>query len=447
MKLTFPETFTWGAATSAYQIEGAWNEDGKDPSIWDDFTRRPGTILDGSTGDNACDHYHRYEEDISLLAGIGCNAYRFSISWPRVMPSGKGKINPKGVDFYGRIIDRLLEEGITPFVTLFHWDLPSALQEEGGWTVRDTAKRFAEYAEKMTRLFGDRVDHWITLNEPISVAGSGYASGEHAPGRRNPVKLFQAAHFLLLGHGLALRAMRNAAPPGRELTIGMTNAFSPVYPREKRDEHVVARISAFINKLFMDPIYRGSYPKEIRPLIYFFNRKIRQEDFDSIRAPVDFIGVNHYSRFIARRTFLPFIGFKLLRPVYENVVFTDMGWEIYPPGFYRIIDWIRKEYNDPVIYITENGAAFEDDPVDGKVKDAHRIAYLRSYLHELHRALKEGADIRGYFVWSLLDNFEWKFGYSKRFGLIYVDFETQERIPKESSRWYARVCRNNYVES
>ncbi len=445
MKVTFPDTFTW--ATSAYQVEGAWNEDGKGPSIWDEFTRRPGTILDGSNGDNACDHYHRFDEDISLLAGIGCSAYRFSISWPRVMPDGKGRVNRQGSDFYSRVIDRLLEKGITPFVTLFHWDLPSALQQEGGWTVRDTAKRFAEYAEKMVRLFGDRVDHWITVNEPISIAGSGYASGEHAPGIRNPVKLFQAVHFLLLGHGMALRAMRNAAPPGRELTIGIANAFSPVYPRKKRDEHVVARISAFINKLFMDPIYRGSYPKEIRPLIYLFNRKIRQGDFDIIRTPVDFVGLNHYSRFIARRTFLPYIGFRLLRPVYKNVVFTDMGWEVFPKGFHRIVTWVSKEYRYPPIYITENGAAFQDVPVNGVIEDRNRIAYLRSYLRELHTAMQEGSDIRGYFVWSLLDNFEWRYGYTKRFGLIYVNYETMERTPKESARWYSRVCRSNTIES
>lgn len=447
MKLYFPEKFLWGTATSSYQIEGAWNEDGKGPSIWDEFTHRGGTIVDDATGDEGCDHYHRYREDIEHISRMGCGAYRFSISWPRVMPSGKGSINPKGTDFYGRLIDLLLEKGITPFTTLYHWDLPYALEEEGGWINRDTAKYFADYAANMVRLFGDRVSNWITLNEPISVAGGGYGSGDHAPGYRHPIKLFQAAHMLLLGHGLAVRAMRSESGSLKGLNIGITNAFSPVYPERKRDENVVARISAFLNKLFMHPIFRGEYPREISWLVSLLNRKIRSSDFDIISEPVDFIGLNHYSRFLARRTLLPFIGFKLLRPVYENVVFTDMGWEIYPPGFYRIIDWIRKEYNDPVIYITENGAAFEDDPVDGNVKDAHRIAYLRSYLHELHRAIQEGADIRGYFVWSLLDNFEWKFGYSKRFGLIYVDFETKERIPKESSRWYAKLCRNNYVES
>ncbi len=437
-RINFPAGFVWGTATSAYQIEGAWNKDGKGPSIWDDFSHTPGNIEDGSTGDLACDHYHRYREDIGLMTAMNCNAYRFSISWPRVIPEGRGQINGKGADFYDRLIDSLLEKNITPFVTLHHWDLPSALQKRGGWTHRKTARYFAEYAEQMARLYGDRVRYWITLNEPISIAGSGYGGGVHAPGRKSPVRMFQAVHFLLLGHGLAVQAMRSSA---RNINIGITNAFAPVYPQRVQDERIVARISAFLNEMFMDPIFKGRYPKEIAWIIKLLNRKIRHRDFKTIAEPIDFIGVNHYSRLIARRTFLPYIGFKVLKPVYENVVFTDIDWEVYPPGFYRVLKWIHKTYDAPVIYVTENGAAFQGFFEGGRIDDSKRIDYLESYLAYLHRALAEGVDIRGYFVWSLLDNFEWQYGYTTRFGLVYVDYETQKRIIKESGHWYADVCR------
>lgn len=443
MDLYFPKNFIWGTATSSYQIEGAWDEDGKGPSVWDEFSHKTGTILDGTTGDTACDHYHRYDEDIELMYRLGVGAYRFSVSWPRIFPKGSGKLNPKGAAFYDRLIDTLLEKGITPFVTMYHWDLPLALERKGGWTSRDTTKRFAEYASTLVRLFGDRVSRWVTINEPISIAGSGYGSGDHAPGYRNPVKLFTAAHFLLLAHGMAVQAIRDTAS---NLEVGISNAFSPIYPEKKRDENIVARISAFMNKLFMDPIFFGRYPREIRRLVHLFNRKIRAADFDYINVPIDFIGLNHYSRFIAKRTLLPFLGFRLLKPMYENVVFTDMGWEIYPPGFYRIIRWLRDEYNNPPVYITENGAAFSDQAQNGAVVDERRISYLRSYLQQLHRAIRHGSDIRGYFVWSLLDNFEWKYGYSKRFGIVHVDFTTLKRSLKKSAHWYSSVCRNNYIE-
>ncbi len=443
-KIEFPENFIWGAATSAYQIEGSWNKDGKAPSIWDDFTHRPGTIIDGSTGDVACDHYHRFEEDINLLSALNCQAYRFSISWSRVIPRGTGSLNSRGVDFYNRLIDGLLERGITPFITLFHWDLPSALEEKGGWLKRSIVNAFTEYTDKMVDLFHDRVKHWITLNEPISVVGAGYGGGAHAPGYRNPLKVLQAAHFLLLSHGKAAQLIKRKDP---SLKVGIANAFSPVYPQNKRDEKVVARISAFLNKLFLDPILKGSYPVEIEILIRLLNRTIRVRDFSEISAPVDFIGVNHYSRYIARRTLLPFLGFRFLRPVYDHVVFTDINWEVYPPGFYRILMWLKHEYNNPPVFITENGAAFGDEVKKGEANDQRRIAYLASYLHYLHRAMKEGADIRGYFVWSLLDNFEWQYGYTQRFGLVHVDYETQMRTIKKSGYWYAKVCSNNYFLS
>ncbi len=438
----FSPSFIWGTATSAYQIEGAWNKDGKAPSIWDHFTHQKGAIQDGSTGDVACDHYHRFEEDVDLISRLQIGAYRFSISWPRVIPGGTGRVNQKGVDFYSRLIDSLLERGIEPFITLFHWDLPLALEHRGGWTSRETIKAFEEYAVKMVRVFGDRVRHWITLNEPISITGAGYGAGVHAPGYKNPLKLFQAAHFLLLAHGNTVRHMK--AEDSR-LRVGIANAFSPIYPQKKRDEHVVARVSAFLNKLFMDPILKGRYPKEILPFIKLLNRKIRPNDFDKIATPVDFIGVNHYSRYIARRTLLPFIGFRFLKPVYENVVFTDIDWEIYPPGFYRILTWLKEEYDNPPIFITENGAAFNEPVEHGKINDIRRIQYLQSYISYMHKALQEGSDIRGYFLWSLLDNFEWQYGYTKRFGIVHVDYDTQERIIKESGWWYANLCSGNVL--
>lgn len=439
----FPDNFIWGTSTSAYQIEGGWNEDGKGLSIWDEFTHRKGTIEDRSTGDVACDHYHRYEEDIQLLKTLGCHAYRFSLSWPRVIPNGIGSVNEKGVAFYDRLLDSLLEQGTTPFITLYHWDLPLALEKRGGWTSRVTAHAFVDYATAMVERFKDRVSHWITLNEPISVVGAGYGAGVHPPGKRNPVKVMKAAHFLLLAHGMASRAIKSI---DGSLKVGIANAFSPVYPQEKRDEHVVARVSAFLNKLFMDPILKGEYPLELELLIRLLNRSIRPKDFDTIAAPLDFIGVNHYSRYIARRTFLPFIGFRFLKPVYENVVFTDIDWEVYPPGFYRVLRWVREEYNNPPVFVTENGAAFRDSKRNGSIQDLKRISYLTSYLTYLAKALSEGSNVRGYFVWSLLDNFEWQYGYTRRFGIVHVDFKTLERTIKQSGYWYARVCRNNRIE-
>jgi beta-glucosidase len=438
MTASFPPGFIWGTATSAYQIEGAWNEDGKGPSVWDEFVRKPGKISDGSTGDLACDHYHRFEKDLDILATLGIPAYRFSLSWPRVLPDGTGRLNERGVDFYNRLIDGLLERDITPFITLFHWDLPLSLEERGGWTRRDTSRAFGEYAAKMGRLFGDRVRNWITLNEPISVVGAGYGAGVHAPGYRNPVKLAAAAHFLLLGHGLAVSALRSEVKWAR---IGITNAFSPIYPKEKRDEKTVARLGAVINRFFMDPLFKGSYPYDFNWLLRLLNRRIRTGDMRIISRDIDFIGVNHYSRLIARRTFLPFIGFRILRPMYENVVFTDFDWEVYPPGFHRILTWIAEEYDNPPIIVTENGAAYNDAPVDGIVHDEKRIGYLEAYLRHLHAALEEGVNVMGYFVWSLLDNFEWQYGYSKRFGMVHVDFDTLERTIKQSGWWYSRICR------
>lgn len=462
--LEFPSNFLWGVSTSAYQIEGGWNAGGKGPSIWDDFSKQPGKILDGSSGEIAADHYGRMDEDVALIAGLGCRSYRFSISWPRVFPSGYGRMNPQGLDFYDRLVDRLCAADIEPMVTLYHWDLPSALQREGGWTKSSVVDRFADYTETVVRRLGDRVPRWITLNEPIAVVGAGHLAGTHAPGIRNPVAAAKALHHLMMAHGAAVQRIRGLAPQAQ---VGIANAFTPVYPlHSRRDARVADLISSALNRLCMDPILSGHYPKRLKWLLRLLNRKTRSEDFDLMQEPIDFIGVNHYSRYIARRTLLPFFGFRLMRPSYDNVLFTDFDWEIYPEGFYDVLTWIRDNYGDIPLIITENGAAFNDpqavsstndpsrktgsndsDPTgEGLiVEDQRRIEFLRKYLTALHRAMQKGVDVGGYFVWSLLDNFEWAHGYGKRFGLYSVDTLTGGRIPKRSALWYRRVCRTGVV--
>jgi beta-glucosidase len=462
--LKFPSQFLWGVSTSAFQIEGGWNADGKGPSIWDDFCRRPGVITDGSSGEVAADHYQRMDEDVALVSALGCRSYRFSISWPRVFPEGDNRINPQGMDFYDRLIDRLCDAGIEPMVTLYHWDLPSALQREGGWAKRSIVARFADYTEAVVRRIGDRVPRWITINEPVSIVGAGYLAGAHAPGVRNPMAAARVLHHLLLSHGAAVQRIRSLAPQAQ---VGIANSFSPVYPlHSRRDAHAADLVSSALNRLCMDPILLGHYPKRLNWLLRLLNRKIRPGDFDLMQEPIDFIGVNHYSRYIARRTLLPFIGFRLMRPSYENVLFTDFDWEIYPEGFFDVLTWIRDTYGNIPLIITENGAAFDDQLDDaaitargGKanpdnpdvagesvvVEDQRRVEFLREYLTALHRAMQNGVDVRGYFVWSLLDNFEWAHGYGKRFGLYSVDYQTGRRTPKRSALWYRSVCTTGMV--
>lgn len=443
--LVFPSSFLWGVSTSAFQIEGGWDADGKGPSIWDEFCRRPGAITDGSTGEVAANHYRRMDEDVGLIAALGCSSYRFSVSWPRVFPEGDRRMNPLGMDFYDRLVDRLCAADIAPMVTLYHWDLPAALQREGGWARRAVVTRFADYTEAMVRRLGDRVPRWVTINEPLSVVGAGYLAGAHAPGVRNPVAAARVVHHLLLAHGAAVRRIRALAPNAQ---VGIANAFSPVYPMRSRDARVANLISSALNRLCMDPIFLGHYPPQLSWLLRLLNRGIRPGDFDLMREPIDFIGVNHYSRFIARRTLLPFIGFRLMRPVYENALFTDLDWEIYPDGFFDILTWIRDTYGNPPLIVTENGAAFDDRP-DGTavVEDQRRVDFLRDYLTALHRAMERGVDVRGYFVWSLLDNFEWAYGYGKRFGLYAVDYSSGRRFPKRSALWYRDVCKTGVVKA
>lgn len=453
MTRTFPEGFTWGVATAAYQIEGAWDEDGKGPSVWDTFSHRPGRIERGETGDRACDHYHRMDEDLALMEDLGLGAYRFSVSWPRILPGGRasfGGINRAGVAFYDRLVDRLLELGIEPYLTLFHWDLPQALEERGGWYSRDTAAAFAEYARIMAAQLGDRVDHWITLNEPWIHTVFGHILGTHAPGRRRPYRGFRVAHNLLLGHGTAVDAIRAEAPNAR---VGITQAIWPVHDRISDAWRPYARRAhAIANELWMDPIILGTYPDEIASAVARQNRRnLRSGDAAQIARPIDFVGVNTYSRMVVKRGLLPLFSFGMVTPDYPGIEKTAMGWEVYPRSLYEAVSWVTERYHRPAIYITENGMADPDDPeqtpASGEIHDTARVSYLRRYLHSLHDAMRDSADVRGYFVWSLMDNFEWAHGYRPRFGLIHVDRsdDSLRRTIKQSGRWYAEVCRTGVV--
>ncbi|HOY36356.1 MAG TPA: GH1 family beta-glucosidase [Piscinibacter sp.] len=421
----FPSDFHWGVATSAYQIEGAAAVDGRGPSIWDTFAHTPGKTRGGDHGDVACDHYHRYPQDFDLIAGLGLNAYRFSIAWPRVQPQGKGAWNAKGLAFYDRLVDALLERGITPHATLYHWDLPQALQDEGGWLNRDTALRFTDYAVTMGVRLGDRVATISTHNEPWCTAHLGHHSGQFAPGLKDPQAAVQVAHHLLLSHGLALQAMRAA---GVKVPLGIVLNQSPAVPATDRatDLALAEREYALFVRWFMDPIFLKRYPTASGVHLY---PQVRENDFDAIAQPLDFLGINYYTRIWVSSEEPP-------RPAPRLDGVTDMGWEVYPQGLADLLTGIHREYRLPPIYITENGMANADTLVDGQVHDAQRIAYLKGHLEALSRAIEAGVDVRGFFYWSLLDNYEWDSGYGKRFGLVHVDYATQQRTLKDSAHWY-----------
>jgi beta-glucosidase len=440
---TFPPGFVWGAATASYQIEGAWQADGKGESIWDRFSHTPGKVGNGDTGDTACDHYHRWREDIDLMRELGLGAYRFSISWPRVLPSGRGPANQAGLDFYDQLVDGLLAAGIQPFVTLYHWDLPQALQDLGGWGNRDVARWFSDYADLISRRLGDRVQHWITHNEPWVVAFLGEWFGVHAPGNQNLRRALAASHHLLLSHGLALEPLRLNAGAGARL--GITLNFEPAYPASDKaeDEAAARRHDGFINRWFIDPLYRGAYPEDM--LEMFAGQMIEPQagDMTIINRPGDFLGVNFYTRRVCRAGNAAPLNVASVEQPGEH---TAMGWEVYPPGLYDLLTRLHRDYAPPVIYITENGAAFEDKlDAQGQIQDARREAYLREHFIQVHRAIEAGVPLRGYFVWSLMDNFEWSHGYGQRFGLIHVDYETMTRTIKRSGRWYRQVTRQNGV--
>lgn len=451
----FPDGFTWGTATSGYQIEGAVAADGRGTSIWDTFAHTPGRVMNGENGDIANDHYHRYAEDVALMASLGLGAYRFSISWPRVMPDGGGEVNQRGLDFYRRLVDALLEEGITPFATLYHWDLPQKLEDAGGWPARDTAYRFAEYAAAVHEALGDRVKHWFTVNEPWCAAFLGYASGDHAPGLRSPELSVRAAHHLLLAHGLAAPLLRG----GGGLAGAAPNlyAVSPASDDEA-DLDAVRRIDGLQNRFFLDALLRGSYPADVlQDLAPFgFQEVIQDGDMELIGGPLDHLGVNYYSRhtvsassdggLVATSPFAsasPWPGASHVSFVHGGRPVTDMGWEVDPGGLHEIITWVAKEYPSVPLYITENGAAYVDTVVDGAVDDPERVAYIEAHLAACRDAIADGVPLKGYFAWSLMDNFEWGWGYGKRFGLVHVDYETQKRTPKSSALWYGRAARQN----
>jgi beta-glucosidase len=435
----FPPDFVWGAATASYQIEGAWEAEGKGESIWDRFSHTPGKIMDGSSGDVACDHYHRYREDVALMQQLGLKAYRFSISWPRVQPAGFGKINPAGLAFYDRLVDALLAANIQPYVTLHHWDLPQGLYEQGGWLERDNLARFADYAAVMVRHLGDRVRHWATFNEPNVIADAGYAWGEHAPGIKEDWKSArQVTHNLMVAHGLALQAGR-AANPNVEMGIVLT-VWNPE-PASDAPADVAAAEHAWYSReiAFLHPIFRGHYHPTMIDAMGETAPEIRPDDMTLICQKLDFLGINCYSRTV--------VGAKgWVHPV-PGSQYTAMDWEICAPAFRRVLNRVWKNYAPPPIYITENGAAFADVvSADGKIHDDRRIDYLRQYIGQLRLAIEDGVDVRGYFAWSLLDNFEWSHGYTKRFGLVRVDYETLERTVKDSGEWYAGVIQCSGVK-
>ncbi|MBK8907779.1 MAG: beta-glucosidase [Rhodospirillales bacterium] len=436
----FPPGFLWGAATSAYQIEGAPLADGAGPSIWHHFTHTPGTTVDGDTGDVACDHYHLYHGDIALMQRLGLQAYRFSVSWSRVLPAGTGPVNKAGVGFYDRLVDGLLAAGIQPMATLYHWDLPAALDHRGGWLNPDIAQWFADYAEVLFRALDDRVRFWVTLNEPWVVCDAGYLHGVHAPGHRSAFEPVLASRNLLRAHGEAVRRYRAI---GKQ-RIGIAVNLEPKMPATDHDADMAAfrRADGYVNRQFLDPIFFGRYPDEMREIFPEGWVEPSQADADLFREPIDFLGINYYSRAVVRHD--PSCWPVGARPVRQDAsAHTALDWEIYPQGLRDILIRIKSRYGDIPLYVTENGAAFDDpDPVGGIVDDAPRCDYLRDHLLAAHDAIRHGVDLRGYFAWSLLDNLEWAWGFSKRFGLVHVDFATQQRTIKASGRLYADMIQS-----
>jgi beta-glucosidase len=427
-----PADFVWGVAGSAYQVEGAVAEDGRGESIWDRFVLRPGAIANGDTGVVACDSYHRFGEDVRLMRELGVAAYRFSISWPRIVPTGRGRVNDAGLDFYERMVDELLANGIQPYVTLYHWDLPQALEDRGGWPSRETVAAFTEYVEVVVARLGDRVSTWITQNEPWVVAWLGYGMGEHAPGRTSAADALAAAHHVLLAHGRAAEVLRRDAPGAR---LGVTVDLYPMYPltEDDRDVDAARRLDGARNRWFLEPLLGLGYPADMLEEYAPILPEIHDGDLETIAAPIDFLGVNYYSRTVVRA------GPDPASPVAVDVADaerTEMGWEVYPDGLKDLLVRLHRDYELPDVYITENGAAYPDGRDNGSIADSKRISYLGRHIAALRDAISQGVPVRGYFLWSLLDNFEWAYGFSRRFGIVYVDFETLERVPKDSFRWY-----------
>ena len=449
----FPPGFLWGAASASYQIEGAWNEDGKGESIWDRFAHTAGKIHHADTGDTACDHYHRWQDDICLIQSLGLQSYRFSIAWPRILPQGRGWINPSGLDFYSRLVDGLLEANIRPFITLYHWDLPQALEDSGGWTNRDTALAFAEeYTSLVTRRLGDRVQDWITINEPAVAAYLGYWYGNHAPGVQNPAAALAASHHLLLGHGLAVPIIRQNSPGARvgicpNISWGVAASASPADREANRIQN------GLWLRWFLDPLYGRQYPADIiadaQRLGYLPPEGmpfVLPGDLEIIAADTDFLGINYYTRTLTRSEIAEEenLPVSVIQAPKNDTDWTEMGWEVYPDGLFHVLAGVYANYQPPALYIMENGASYSDGPsADGRVHDTRRLRYLSAHFSAAQRAIAAGVPLAGYFVWSLTDNFEWAEGYAQRFGIIWVDFDSQKRILKDSALWYRDVIRAN----
>jgi beta-glucosidase len=429
--MSFPREFVWGAATAAYQIEGGTRADGRGESIWDRFSATAGKVANGDTGDPACEHYFRWRDDLELMRTLGLQGYRFSISWPRIQPAGRGPANRKGVDFYRRLVEGLRERGISPLATLYHWDLPQPLQDEGGWASREVVDRFVEYAELMFDALGDVVDGWVTHNEPWVSAFLGYGYGTKAPGLRDWRSALAASHHLLLSHGRTVRAFRDAGRPGE---IGITLDLTQVYG----DPEAARRLDGHRNRWFLDPLLRGGYPADtvdlyeerVGPLDF-----VRRDDLAEIAQPLDFLGVNFYQPAVVRAAEVEPLGVEVVPADGRQ---TAMGWRVDPDTFTALLLRLRRDYGRIPLVITENGASFDDPPVDGTgvVEDPDRVAYIREHVAAVERAIDAGVDVRGYYVWSLFDNFEWEHGYASRFGIVHVDFGTQKRTPKRSALWY-----------
>jgi beta-glucosidase len=437
----FPDDFIWGTATSAYQIEGSPTADGAGRNIWHRFSHTPGNTWLDQTGDIACDHYRRYKDDVAIMAELGTNAYRFSIAWARIFPEGTGAVNKKGIDFYSRLVDELLKHGIKPNVTLYHWDLPEALDDRGGWLNRDIADWFGDYAVTMLEALGDRVDMWSTLNEPWVVTDGGYLSGVLAPGHSNLFEAPIATHNLLRSHGMAVQGFRStkAAKNGK---IGIAVNLEPKYPASQSPEDLeaVRRADAYMNRQYLDPVCLGHYPKEMEEIFGEAWPKWSDDDMRLIKQPIDFLGINYYTRKVERYhpDFLPLKTKHVPQP---HHIQTETHWEVFPEALTKVLLWVTERYGKLPIYVTENGAAFYDPPhtIDGRVEDPLRVEYYREHLRAAHEAMQKGVNLRGYYAWSLLDNYEWSLGYSKRFGIVHVDYSTQQRTIKSSGGYYASV--------
>lgn len=455
-ELIFPKGFIFGTATAAYQIEGAVKEEGRGPSIWDTFCHTQGKIRKGHTGDIACDHYHRYKDDVALMKEMGLDAYRLSISWSRVMPSGTHVVNPAGIQFYSNLIDELLAAGITPYVTLFHWDMPQALDDQyGGFLSRQAAYDFADFVEVIVKALGDRVKNWITLNEPWEHGCLGYVMGKHAPGKMRPWRYLTVMHNQHLAHGLAVKKIRQFCPDAQ---VGITLSFTPIYPKTASDKDKKASDLAneFMNFISLEPLLKGHYPKALWKKFGWFKATIEPGDFEIIQQEIDFIGINYYSREFAKHSpWVPFLNAWIedggevpeQEFVKQGIQYTSMGWEVFPQGLSDILQWFREDYGNPKVYVTENGAAFNDTLEKGVIKDQKRIDFLSSYMQVARQEITKGSNLHGYFVWSFLDNFEWAAGYDKQFGIVHVDYHTQQRTIKNSGLWYKQMIAHNKLAS